>query len=504
MADIASSNTPPGRLGLGLKLTYGSGQAVDAVVQATVGSFLLFYLTAVCGMSGTAAGSVFLASLVIDGLLDPYIGRLSDHWQSRWGRRLPFMVCALPPLCMALALMFSVPLGLGPASLVAYVLVLNVVLRVSLSVFALPHSALTAELTDDYSERSSVSAFRAVFIVIGTAAALLPAFMVIFAGHGGLQSRAAYPWLGVLSASLAGAFGLSCLLGARKAILQLSTPPPVKDAADSGFFRELLQLFRNPSFVPLFVGAVLVLVGQGVATSLNLHVFRFFWKLPESAMQLPLLVLPVGMLLGTAGSGLLMRRFEKRDGVIIAVIVLSFYLGGLTLAGLTGLVPPGSTLATMLVVVNGLLFGVCGAICFVCFYSMIADAVDEHDHLFGVRREALYAAALMLGAKAATGVGSFLAGAGLELVGFPSSNGTLVAVAPSTATGLVLLWGPGSALLFLAALPLFRRYRIDRARHASLVEALSERRAQSRSADEQFEPSGPRATHDRPDRRPAQ
>jgi len=480
MADVATSKMPSGRLGLGLKLAYGSGQAVDAVVQATVGSFLLFYLTAVCGISGTAAGSVFLLSLVVDGILDPYIGRLSDHWRSGWGRRLPFMAVALPPLMVALALMFMLPKGLSASVLVAYVLGLNIVLRVSLSVFALPHSALTAELTDDYAERSVVSGFRAVFIVIGTAAALLPAFTLIFGGHGGLQDHDAYPRLGLLTASLVGVFGATCLVGAGRVIRSLPVPPAATDELGGSFLNELRQLFRNPSFVPLFVGAVLVLVGQGVVNTLNLHAFRYFWKLPESAMQLPLLVLPIGMLLGTAGSALLMRRLEKRDGVILAIILLSVYLVGLTFAGLAGWVPPGSSLATALVVGNGLLFGICGAICFVCFYSMIADAVDEHDHLFGVRREALYAAALMLGAKAATGIGSFLAGAGLEFVGFNSSSGAVESVSAQTATGLVLLWGPGSALLFLAALPLFRRYRIDRVRHAEVLTLLGQRRAQAR------------------------
>lgn len=480
MTAIAPSATKP--LGLPLKLSYGSGQAVDAVVQATVGSFLLFYLTAVCGMSGTAAGSIFLVSLVVDGLLDPYIGRLSDRWQSRWGRRLPFMVVALPPLMAAVALMFSLPQDASPMLLVAYVLVLNVVMRVSLSVFALPHSALTAELTGDYRERSVISAFRAIFIVLGTAAALVPAFTLIFAGAGGLNARGAYPGLGLWAASMIGIFGAICILGTGKTILRLPAHPPPDDATESGFIAELFQLFRNPSFVPLFVGAVLVLVGQGAANTLNLHVFRYFWKLPESAMQAPLLVLPLGMLLGTAAAGLLMRRFEKRDGVMIAVIAVSVYLGGLTLAGIGGLVRPGSELATALVVLNGLMFGVCGAICFVCFYSMIADAVDEHDHLFGVRREALYAAALMIGAKAATGIGSFLAGAGLELVGFPSSNGTLVSVSHETATGVALLWGPGSALLFLAAIPFLRHYRIDRAHHARLLTSLAARQTTAAGA----------------------
>ena len=107
------------KLGVTTKLYYGSGQAVDAVVQAVVNTFLLFYLTAVCGMSGGAAGSIFLISLVIDGLLDPLIGRLSDNWRSRWGRRLPFMITALPPMMIASALIFALPSNFSGAVLYA-------------------------------------------------------------------------------------------------------------------------------------------------------------------------------------------------------------------------------------------------------------------------------------------------------------------------------------------------------------------------------------------------
>ena len=105
------------RIGLATKLLYGSGQAVDAVVQAVINTFLLFYLTAVCGMSGAAAGSIFLVSLVVDGLLDPFIGRQSDNWRSAWGRRLPFMIVALLPMMIAAALVFNLPQGTSDAFL---------------------------------------------------------------------------------------------------------------------------------------------------------------------------------------------------------------------------------------------------------------------------------------------------------------------------------------------------------------------------------------------------
>lgn len=461
------------KLGISTKLYYGSGQAVDAIVQAVVNTFLLFYLTAVCGMSGGAAGSIFLLSLIIDGLLDPLIGRLSDNWRSRWGRRLPFMIAALPPVMMALALIFALPSNFSGALLYAYVLALNIILRVGLSIFALPHSALTAELSDDYGERSVISTFRALFIVLGTAAALLPAFAFLFAGEGALQARAPYPWLGLMAAALIGAFGSVCVAGIFRRARSL--PIPATEAVATGFLSDMAQLFRNPSFVPMFGGAVLVLVGQGATTALNLHAYRYFWELPSAYIQLPLLVLPLGMLLGTVAAGLLLSRIEKRDGVVGAVIALGLYQICATLLSASGAVAAGSPVAIGLVVFSSLLVGGCGAVCFVCFYSMIADAVDEHDHLFGVRREALYAAALMVGAKAATGVGAFVSGLGLQLIGFraPVEGGT---VPHDVAMSVGLLWGLGGATIVLAAVPFLRRYRIDRAHHAAILASLSSRR----------------------------
>lgn len=462
------------KLGVAIKLYYGSGQAVDAIVQAIINTFLLFYLTAVCGMSGAAAGSIFLISLVIDGLLDPFIGRLSDNWRSRWGRRLPFMIAALPLMMLASALIFALPSNFSGTVLYAYVLALNILIRVGLSIFALPHSALTAELSDDYGERSVISTFRALFIVLGTAAALLPAFGFLFAGEDALQSRAPYPWLGLMAACLIGGFGLVCVAGIFRTVRSL--PMPVADATATGFLSDIAQLFRNPSFVPMFGGAVLVLVGQGATTALNLHAYRYFWELPPAYIQLPLLVLPLGMLFGTALAGLLLPRIEKRDGVIGAVAILALYQLVATLLAASGAVEAGSTAAIGLVALGGLLFGGCGAVCFVCFYSMIADAVDEHDHLFGMRREALYAAALMVGGKAATGLGAFVSGLGLQLVGFvaPVKGGP---VPENVATAVGLLWGLGGASIMLAAILFLRRYRIDRTHHAQILAHLASRQA---------------------------
>lgn len=476
---VAKKAGPIGRVPLGLKMFYGSGQAVNAITDTAINTFLLFYLTAVSGMSGSAAGAIFLISLVVDGLLDPFIGRLSDRWRSRWGRRLPFMVVALPTLMLSAYLLFALPRSLSGAGLFAYVLSLNLVFRISLSLFALPHSALNAELTEDYNERSVLSIFRALFIVAGAAAVLIPAFNVIFKGANALQIASRYPAFGITLVVLLAVFGIACIAGIAKDVARLPGPSAEETDGDVSFSAEILDLFRNPSFVYLFGGAVLVLVGQGVLSALGLHAYRYFWKIPSTLIQLPLLVLPLGMLVGTGLAGVLLKRIEKRDGVIGAVIITGLYPAIITVLALAGLITPGSQLTTGLVIFNGALVGAGGAMCFVCFYSMIADAVDEHDFRFGVRREALYAAALMIGSKAATGLGAFIAGLGLQVIGFspPADAGAALTVSAGTITGIGVLWGPCSALLVLGALPIFYRYGIDRAYHGKVVANLAARRA---------------------------
>lgn len=477
----APRSVTPGRLGIGFKLVYGSGQMVDAAMQAALNTFLLFYLTTVCGMSPDLAGIILFLSLAVDAVADPLIGALSDHHRSRWGRRLPFMAGALIPLAVSTIALFSLPASLGGVALFAYVLGLNIILRISLSVFVLPYSALAAEVSNDYRERSIIMAYRAIFIVLGTVACLGPAFSLIFSGPSGLQTREAYPLLGILVALLVTISGVICIVGVARPVRALPKPHLERGARGAGLFlRDISQLLRNPTFVKLFTGAIIVLIGSGSALALNLHAYRFYWQLRPDQIQLPTLALPLGMLIGTPFAVQLLKHVEKRTGVLVAVVLLAITQGSLPLLNMVGALP-GGDMRLGLLIANGTVFGVCANLCFICFFSMAADAVDEHDHLFGVRCEGLYYASLTLAAKAATGLGSMFAGLGLKWIGFPagSAPSDLANLSPHTIQGLGLLWGPGLAILLLLGAPFFVFYRLDRHRHVRLVQQLNVRNTAS-------------------------
>lgn len=199
------------RLPLRQKLGFAAGGLVDGTALHPLNIFLLFYLTSVAGMAPGLAGAAIAAGLVVDAVADPLIGSVSDHCRSRLGRRLPFMLGSLLPIALSLILLFSLPSSLAGVGLFAWVAFLSVALRVSVSLFLLPVTALGAELTDDYRERSTLMTLRWFFFMSGGIAGLLLGFGLFFAGPQGLMARGQYtPFAIALSLIIIGGGLVAC------------------------------------------------------------------------------------------------------------------------------------------------------------------------------------------------------------------------------------------------------------------------------------------------------
>lgn len=113
---------------------------------------------------------------------------------------------------------------------------------------------------------------------------------------------------------------------------------------------------------------------------------------------------------------------------------------------------------------------------------MMADAADEHEHIFGQRREGLYFSGIGFGAKAAAGMGTLLGGVTLDVLKFPASAGRQVnAVIPEDIlAGLVVGWAPFPALLCLIGAVILFPYALGRTRQAEVAAAIRAKRAADR------------------------
>src|SRR5207248_774929 len=98
----------------------------------------LFYNN-VLGLSGTLCGLAATIALVIDALLDPVIGSLSDRLRSPLGRRHPFMYAAPLPFALSFYCLYSPPASLHGMSLFAWLTLFAILQRQAMSLFFIPY-----------------------------------------------------------------------------------------------------------------------------------------------------------------------------------------------------------------------------------------------------------------------------------------------------------------------------------------------------------------------------
>jgi GPH family glycoside/pentoside/hexuronide:cation symporter len=462
------------RLGFGFLGVYGSGAMVEVFINFVLGQFLLFFLTIVCGLPGALAGLVGLVSLTLDAVIDPMVGSLSDNLRGKLGRRHPFMISAGVPAGAALVLLFSVPNGLHGLGLFAYAAVLSLALRIGLSCFQVPYFALGAELTDDYAGRSTVVAFRVAFGVVGTIMATALSYGLFLAGPGGTTNKAAYVPLAWSFAAVIALFSLISGVGTLSARGRLHGPSGSERASFARLASEVREIFRNRSFRVLFSAILLFFVAQGVAGPLTLYANTYFWKISTVQIRDLTFIYTGGLAAGIFITGVLSRFLEKRTVAFTGLT--AFVLSQLVPAPLrvAGLLPTNAeVMAALTVAVILLGFGTSAAV--IGYQSMMADAADEHEHLFGARREGLYFAGINFSAKASSGLGVLIAGIVLDVIGFPhgvAAAGKAAQIAPSAIRELGLIYGPGAAIASFISVTILFAYRINRGRHAAILEAL--------------------------------
>ncbi len=127
-----------------------------AIVQAPALSVLPSIYAKEAGVGMAALGTVLFLTRLFDAVIDPSIGYLSDGTRSRWGPRKLWI--ALGAVIVAIGCWFwfrpSAGTGLG------YFLFWSLVVYLGWSLLEVPHSAWLADLSDDYDERSRLSAWR--------------------------------------------------------------------------------------------------------------------------------------------------------------------------------------------------------------------------------------------------------------------------------------------------------------------------------------------------------
>ena len=461
------------------KLLFASGTLQEAAVTAGGIVTVLFY-NQVLGISPSLAGTAFLIASVVDAISDPAIGTLSDRIRSRWGRRHPFMMASALPIAVAFYFLYQPIEGLSEIGYFVWLTVFLVLLRIGQTFYLIPHDALGAELTDDYTERSSVFGYNSVAQMTLSMVLAAILYNVIFPStpeyENGLLNESRY-FIMAFAGSVSIVFSIVvCTLGTVDQIPYLHKIDVTKKFVAKGYFRELGVLLRNRSYLSTCLSLLTIFSGLGILGIVSTYAYVYVFEISSEQMtwaaaaKLPGVVVALPMLY------LLTKWLDKKQVVILSILTSCILVSSPYILKMMDFFPANDSPYLLWALFGPLLLGfMVFPVSQIIIDSQLADVADEHEYQTGARNEGVIFSVRSFGIKATQGVGAVLAGFGLEYIGFPE-NAEVGSLAPETINGLLFLNGPLYLGIYLLALLFMTLYRIDEKRHAEILKELEARR----------------------------
>jgi GPH family glycoside/pentoside/hexuronide:cation symporter len=453
----------PEKLSLKTKLAFGAGDLGPAIMASINGFFLLDFLINVASIRPAIAGTIFLIVKIWDAVNDPLVGWLTDKTQSAMGRRRPWLLFGAVPFGLAFFLHWVVP-PLDESGKFWYYLIVALFLDTALTVVGVPYTALTAELTSDYDERTSLNAFRFSFSILGGVLAAFFHTQIVGAFPG-------QPAIGnAVSLFIWSIISIAGLLLTFAGTKEPAQPTAAAKEEGPGFFEGILIAFRNRPFVLVTIIYLLSwLTIQFVQN--NLFIYARDWVgINVQDFGLILLALQfsafVWVLIWTRVSGWLGKQVVYYIGAAVFVVVL---------IGLYFVQPGQTTLLTVLAIVAGV--GV--AVCYLIPWSMLPDVVELDELETGRRREGVYYGFFVFLQKLGLSLGLFISAQVLDWAGYiPAEPGQPVPVQPETVlSALRFLVGPAGAAIILLSFLAVYLYPINKQKHAEIKAQLEARKA---------------------------
>ncbi len=182
-----------GKVSLSTKMFQAVGAVPESLKNFAFGTFVLLFYNQILGANAFLVSLCLAAALTIDAAFDPLIGSFSDGLKTRLGRRHLLMYLSAAPIGLGLFLVFSPPHGLAGGGLYAWLFLSVILTNISMSLFVVPWTALFAEFTDDYVERTTIITWRYIMGWVIPTAFTFATYSLIFHKTRAYRVRPAQP-----------------------------------------------------------------------------------------------------------------------------------------------------------------------------------------------------------------------------------------------------------------------------------------------------------------------
>jgi sugar (glycoside-pentoside-hexuronide) transporter len=448
------------KLPIGEKIGYALGDmAANFIFQAMLALQLDFY-THTFGLTAAQAGTLFLVVGLGVACFNPVMGVIADRTMSKWGKFRPWLLWTALPFGIISVLTFSTP-QLSPGAKIIYAWTTYVLLRVIYTVNNVPYASLTAVMTQDPDERTSISSYRQIAAnSAGFIIASLAIPMVKFFGRGN-DALGYQLTMGLLSV-LSVVFFVIAFFATKERI----QPDPQQKTS---LRQDLSDLLSNRPWAVLFLvtlfyfGAILVrgnvMLPYFRFVAGNVNLFAWFSGFGLAAL-----------LLGVACSTAVSVRVGKRELFIASMILTGIFSAALYV------IPSHSTYVIIgTEVLRQFSFGLSGPI----LWAMMGDVADYGEWKMGRRATGTVTAGVVFALWAGLALGGAIAGWLLSAYGLVSEAAVQTA---RTQAGILLTASIYAGLFFFAAATCLFFYPLTREKNQSMADDLAERRKRAPGA----------------------
>jgi Na+/melibiose symporter-like transporter len=412
------------------KIGFSLGDGAANFIFQTIMLLQLSFYTDAFGLTAGVATWLFLVARLWGALCDPIVGFLGDRTRSRWGKFRPWILWTAVPFGIIGFLAFTTP-DFGGTAKIIYAYATYILLMSVYSANNVPYSALSGVITGDMVERTSLSSFRFVMVVLATLAIqglALP--MVNHFGQG--DSAKGYQIT----------MGIFCAIAILFFIITFATtkeriqPPPQQKTS---LKQDLTDLVMNRPWIIMFFVFVMMFTFLAIRNSMLVYYFKYYLNIENQRSFLEAinkglfgLLASVGFLkegadiagntfsiinifsqiaalLGIALSKPLAARFGKRNTFLAWLFVAMVF------AALVMIVKPEGV---SVVCILSILFNFSWGVTMPLPWAMMADVADFSEWKNSRRATGIVFAGVVLGLKVGLAIGGALAAYILKVYGY--------------------------------------------------------------------------------------
>jgi Na+/melibiose symporter-like transporter len=456
------------------EVAYGIGNLSVGIAMQVVGTYLVFFSTVILGIPGYLVGLAVGFSVFWDAITDPVMGYISDITKSkRFGRRHLYLIIGSIGVALTLTLMWIIPSNLN-TNIKFILLFIDIILfKTFITIYVTPYTALGAELSSDYHERTSIQSIKTIFFLLGLAFVSVAGLYLFFQPtiefpHGQLNPDS-YRNIGYTSAIIVLVTSIICIWNTKKYIPKLNRNQTIENKGNNInlFIDSLKSTIKNKAFRAVALCYLFNNLASAFLSNIGLHVFTYTFVLTSQQIAIILGLQFLMSILSQPIWMLIASRYDKKPSMIFGLF-LSFFAGIIFL----GLVIFKSNVVSNVfyffpyAIVAG--FGT-GAL-FTLPLSMVADTIDYDELNRGYRFEGFYFGSLTLYYKLSQSIAIFFIGILLDLIRFDSS---LSIQSEFTLISLGLILAFGSMISFALSNLSIRMYDLNKEKVIEIQSKIS-------------------------------